>query len=397
MTQNTKKQKELIDIFLADNPELEELIDQLATFNVFRALKIENTEIRHSNVLGWLLDPSESHGLGDIILRRVLSNALLLSDKTIDHISPAQVELMDFYDVEVLREWKNIDLLVVDRINKIVILIENKIHSGESEGQLLKYIKTVNEEFASYSIVPIFLTLTGYESNDNEAEDYIAYSYVQLLSVLEKIFNQRQSQLAEPVAVFIKHYMETLRRLTMQDDSMVELCKTIYRKHREAIDTIVKYGMKGAGQQAVEDVLSKDGDYEILYSNPTRVWFLPRTWANLIPENGIALKHLERLVSIAIRIKFDTNKNKISGHFELSKMDDAELRLKCAEKLREAGFSLTKKAFDLDASYSRFWSKSHKVTDMTDYEEVQTIIEKLLTKAKIEFPKAEKVFQTVFK
>lgn len=397
MTQDTKKQKELIDVFLADNPELEELTDQLATFNVFRALKIENMEIRHSNVLGWLLDPSESHGLGDIILRRILSNALLLSDKIIDRISPAQVELMDFYDIEVLREWKNIDLLVVDRINKVVMLIENKIYSGESAGQLAKYKKTVNEEFASYSIVSIFLTMTGYESKDNEAEDYIAYSYVQLLSVLEKIFIQRESQLAEPVAVFIKHYMETLRRLTMQDDSMVELCKTIYRKHREAIDMIVKYGMKGAGQQAVEDVLSKDGDYEILYSNPTCVWFLPRTWANLIPENGIAWKYLERPVSIAIEIKFYSNKNKISWHFELSKMDDKLLRLECAEKLREAGFSLTKKAFDLDATYSCFWSKSHKVKDMTDYEEVQTIIEKLLTKAKIEFPKAEKVFQAVFK
>ncbi|MCK4887573.1 MAG: PD-(D/E)XK nuclease family protein [Planctomycetes bacterium] len=395
MTQNTKKQKELIDIFLADNPELEELTDQLATFNVFRALKIENMEIRHSNVLGWLLDPSESHGLGDIILRRVLSNTLLLSDKTIDHISPAQVELMDFYDIEVRREWKNIDLLVIDRINKIVILIENKIHAGESKGQLAKYKKAVNEEFASYSIVPIFLTLTGYENNDNEADDYIAYSYVELLSVLEKIFNQRQFQLAEPVAVFIKHYMETLRRLTMQDDSMIELCKTIYRKHREAIDTIVKYGMKGAGQQAVEDVLSKDGDYEILYSNPTRVWFIPRTWANLIPENGTAWTHLERPVSIVIWIKFGDNK--IYGRFELSKMNDAKLRLKCAENLKEAGFKLSKKAFNENATYSRFWSKSYKVTDMTDYEEVQTIIEKLLTKAKAEFPKAEKVFQTVFK
>jgi len=395
MTQNTKKQKELIDIFLADNPELEELTDQLATFNVFRALKIENMEIRHSNVLGWLLDPSESHGLGDIILRRVLSNTLLLSDKTIDHISPAQVELMDFYDIEVRREWKNIDLLVIDRINKIVILIENKIHAGESKGQLAKYKKAVNEEFASYSIVPIFLTLTGYENNDNEADDYITYSYVELLSVLEKIFNQRQFQLAEPVAVFVKHYMETLRRLTMQDDSMIELCKTIYRKHREAIDTIVKYGMKGAGQQAVEDVLSKDGDYEILYSNPTRVWFLPKTWINMIPENGIAWTHLERPVSIVIWIKFGDNK--IYGRFEMSEMDDQKLRLKCAKELKAEGFKLSPKAFKEDAKYSRFWRESYKATDMTDYEEVQTIIEKLLTKAKAEFPKAEKVFQAVFK
>jgi len=395
MGQNTKKQEELIDIFLADNGELEELTDQLATFNVFRALKIEHTEIRHSNVLRWLLDPAESHGFGDIILRRVLSNILLLSDKSIDDISPAQVELMDFNDVEVLREWKNIDLLVVDRSNKIIILIENKIDSGETAGQLAKYRKSVNEEFASYSIVPIFLTLTGHESKDNKAEDYIPYSYAQLLSVLEKIFNQRASQLAEPVVVFIKHYLETLRRLTMQDDSMIELCKTIYRKHREAIDLIVKYGMKGVGQQAVEDVLSEDGDYEILYSSPSYVWFLPRSWVDLIPENGIAFTLLERPVSIVIWIEFYDNK--IYIHFEMSKMDDANLRLKCAENLREAGFSLRAKAFDVNATYSRFFGKSYKVSDITDYEEVKTIIQKLLAKAKTEFPKAEKVFRTVFK
>ena len=181
----------------------------------------------------------------------------------------------------------------------------------------------------------------------------------------------------------------------MQDDSMIELCKTIYRKHREAIDLIVKYGMKGAGQQAVEDVLSEDGDYEILYSSPGYVWFLPMAWVNLIPENGIAWTHLEKSVSIVVWIEFW--ENRIYIHFEMSKMDDANLRLKCAENLKEAGFPLSAKAFNPNATYSRFFGKSYKVSDMTDYEEVKTIIQKLLAKAKIEFPKAEKVFRTVFK
>ena len=176
---------------------------------------------------------------------------------------------------------------------------------------------------------------------------------------------------------------------------MIELCKTIYRKHREAIDLIVKYGMKGAGQQAVEDVLSEDGDYEILYSSPAYVWFLPRAWVNLIPENGIAWTQLERSVSIVIWIEFWGNR--IYIHFEMSKMDDANLRLKCAENLKEAGFPLSAKAFNANATYSRFFGRSYKVSDMTDYEEVKTIIQKLLAKAKTEFPKAEKVFRTVFK
>ena len=58
---------ENLDRFLADNTELEELSAKLSEFNVFRALKIEHLEIRHSNVLAWLLDPGESHGLSDIV------------------------------------------------------------------------------------------------------------------------------------------------------------------------------------------------------------------------------------------------------------------------------------------------------------------------------------------
>jgi len=144
MPNNNTSKIELIDKFLADNQELEELSARLSQFNVFRSLKIENIEIRHSNVLAWLLDPDESHGLSDIVLKKVLSNILLLSDKEIPRISAAKVELMDFTDIEVLREWKNIDILIVDRSNKLAILIENKILSGENKEQLIRYYKILN-------------------------------------------------------------------------------------------------------------------------------------------------------------------------------------------------------------------------------------------------------------
>ena len=110
-----------IDRFLADNPEFESLSARLSQFNVFRALNIEKVEIRHSNVLAWLLDPDESHGFSNIVLRRLLSNILLMSDKTIKGLSAAKVELLDFSDIEVLREWKNIDLLIIDRLNSIIL------------------------------------------------------------------------------------------------------------------------------------------------------------------------------------------------------------------------------------------------------------------------------------
>ena len=45
---------------------------ELKNPNIFQILKISNTEIRHSNFLSWLLDPSQSHKIGDIFLKRFL-------------------------------------------------------------------------------------------------------------------------------------------------------------------------------------------------------------------------------------------------------------------------------------------------------------------------------------
>lgn len=45
--------------------------------NIFAALNIAHYEIRHSNFLGWLLDPAGNHGLNDIFLKRILIHLLV--------------------------------------------------------------------------------------------------------------------------------------------------------------------------------------------------------------------------------------------------------------------------------------------------------------------------------
>ena len=395
MKKTIEEKRATIDKFLADNPELEELKARLETFNAFRALRIEQNEIRHSNVLAWLLDPEESHGLGDVVLKRVLSNMLLTTEKNDLSLSAAKVELMDFLDVEVLRESRHIDLLVIDRTNSIVILIENKIHSKESRGQLLKYIRTIKDDYSAFTKIPVFLTLTGEDTSKEVSDDFICFSYFDFLKILETIYAQRVEQVTPAVAFFLKNYMETLRRLTMQDEELIELCKTIYRRHRKAIDLIVEYGGAGVGQQATDDVLNEEGCYEILYSRPASVWFLPKTWAEVVPENGAMWSHLSKIVGVVCWFEFW--KNEVIFHFELSKMKEPDLRPKCAKRLKEAGFKLSNKALSENAIYSRFYYKSQKVNDMTDYDEVRAAIEKILKKAKEEYPRAENVFKKIFK
>jgi hypothetical protein len=180
----------------------------------------------------------------------------------------------------------------------------------------------------------------------------------------------------------------------MEDDDLIELCKTIYRKHREAIDLIIQYGKTSPFQNAVENVLSQEDNYEILSSGSTAVWFMPKSWVDTIPENGLVGSFLKRSVSVCCW--FEISKSSIYVHFEICKMDDSEIRLRLVNALKEGGFSLSNKAFDENAIYSRFYGKKHSIKDATNYEEVRDSIEKLLNKAKEEFPKTEAILRRVF-
>ncbi|MCX5674460.1 MAG: PD-(D/E)XK nuclease family protein [Planctomycetota bacterium] len=393
-------EKAALDKFLADNPELEALTARLSTFNVFRALKIEHEEIRHSNTLAWLLDPQESHGLDDIVLRRILSNILLeagAEGAESQGISAAQVELMDLTDVEVRREWQNIDVLVVIRQpdgKGIVLLIENKIHSGEGEGQLSRYRERVSKEFSEFTLLPVFLTLTGEDAGEDEDCAFIPYSHRQVRAVLERIIGQRRQQLPGAVAVFLDQYMETLRRLTMQDKDLIGLCKKIYKTHREAIDLIVEYGMASRFEEVANAILQKEGDFEVLSSGSTTVWFLPNTWSKMLPENGTVWKHLRRPVGVACWLERRPDGIKLT--FEVSRMDKPRVRRACVTALRKAGFALKKAAFRKDATYSRFFNATHKVSDFDDEEQVRDAVTSLVARAREQFPKAATAFAEVF-
>jgi hypothetical protein len=42
-------------------------------FNPLKVLRVDQFEIRHSNVLAWLLDPTENHHLGSFFVQKILT------------------------------------------------------------------------------------------------------------------------------------------------------------------------------------------------------------------------------------------------------------------------------------------------------------------------------------
>ena len=217
--------------FLLDIECLDPLSEWTDSFNLFDVLKISRTEIRHSNMLAWLMTPTENHGLGDSILSGFLqfcvSNGAVGQDVF-------DVLLMDYYDFEIRREWNSIDILAVSQNNRFILCIENKVDSGEHDNQLEKYVKTVDAVFPEYNSVFLFLSPEGMEASDPER--WTSMSYQDVLMIIEKA-RSRHTVLPE-VGLLIDNYIETVRRVVVGDDKLARICADIYAKHKRALDLI---------------------------------------------------------------------------------------------------------------------------------------------------------------
>ena len=72
LSENILTDEKALQNFLLDIQCLDELLPWTGKFNLFDVLKVSRKEIRHSNMLGWLMDPNENHGFGDAFLRGIL-------------------------------------------------------------------------------------------------------------------------------------------------------------------------------------------------------------------------------------------------------------------------------------------------------------------------------------
>lgn len=219
--------------FLLDIDCLEELQPWSRKFNLFDVLKASRNEIRHSNVLAWLLNPNENHGLGDSYIRKFVQNLTLNSKH---HSNIFDLLLLDFYSFSVYREWKNIDILLISKDEKVVIAIENKVGSHEHNNQLYRYKEILNKEFADYKSILIYLTPDGDCPSDT---DWDILTYESIVENLEDI--RDRTELLPDVSLMISNYIDTIRRDIVNDTQLIEICNKIYNKHKKALDLIYEY------------------------------------------------------------------------------------------------------------------------------------------------------------
>ena len=277
-----KQDQEALKDFLLDINCLDELQKWENHFNLFDVLKICRTEIRHSNVLSWLLNPNENHNLGDAVIKKVFQE--FIKNQPNANKEVMQLLLMDFYSFSVYREWKNIDILLVSDDEKIVIAIENKVGSHEHDNQLKRYKDILNKEFPKYKKILIYLTPDGEEPSDDEWSVLTYESIVENLEIIRK-----NATLSTDVALMIDNYIEVIRRDIMEDKELIEICNKIYNKHKKALDLIFEYRIDPSqASSIVRDILQEMADEgKIIYDNAktsTYVRFYTKAMNQLLPN-----------------------------------------------------------------------------------------------------------------
>jgi hypothetical protein len=202
--QSAESDSEALERFVVENDDLLELEERIGRFNIFDSLGIARAEIRHSNFLAWLLDPAESHGQGPLFLNAVLMDLFKQAPPEKRPLSPVDLDGLELQGVEIRREWRNIDIVILCNQPRFVIAIENKIDAGEHSGQLQRYEDTLEREFAAIPHMHVFLTPEGNAPSD---EDWVPYSYGDLHRVLDRCRRVNHGAIGDEVEVFLDHYL----------------------------------------------------------------------------------------------------------------------------------------------------------------------------------------------
>ncbi|MES2321870.1 MAG: PD-(D/E)XK nuclease family protein [Pseudomonadota bacterium] len=243
-------------------------------FNIFDAVKMSTQEIRHSSFLAFLLNPEEAHGLGDKFLRAILlSTTSTCIDPTVSRLA---IAVSDCSNALVYCERDRIDITVQIPELKLIFAIENKIRATEGIDQLQRYRETAERRYPDHKFVGCFLTPDGYEGADSQ---WGSLSYGVIVCELRRLL--AEEPVATEIALIINHYIELVERKVMVSDELIAACRTIYARHRAALDLITQHGDVPVLAEAFNLFQAENPKLEAATRNAGRIDFVHSSWLDI--------------------------------------------------------------------------------------------------------------------
>ena len=408
-----------LEALFVNNVALQSIEAYLSRFNPIRVMKMEGMEIRHSAILAWLLNPKETHGLGDHFLRAFLSEALKGSSGK--RPNALQISQSDMRDADVRCEWNNIDIFVLSPQNRWAFIIENKVRSTQHSGQLAKYRNRIIELFraqdsssevtATVDISGIFLTLREEVAEDDE---YTSIRYEKICYFLKHYLELEAYLLSPEVTTFLTHYLQILEEMTgmsKERSEMENLARQLYRDHKKVLDFVVEHGSGSDFALAVHrifgenpqrgEIVNIDG-CELMYFGLSKslVSFLPAHWREELDRIKLTWSGCESwwagyplIAWVDMRPSEDGAKGHLRLTAEVGPISNYKVRKGIINAIRAAASEkeLGRIQFQAGASderrlFSRFLRKnSIAVNNIHDTDELERRLKQLIADFKPEF------------
>lgn len=405
---------EELEALFVNNPALSRIEGYLARFNPIRVMRMERMEIRHSAILAWLLDPTESHGLDDKFLKAFLGQALR-GQSVPDTPTALDIVRADLRDTTIRREWQHIDIFIHSARNGWGFVVENKYDSRQHEGQLAKYFDRVQAglgaEADQLKLGGIFLTL-----HDEEAADprYAPINYEAICQLLSHFVRNEASRLTLEVRTFLQHYIEILEEevgMSAERSEIEKLAKQLYRDHKKVLDFIMDHGSGSDFGIAAEELISPELGYLEVFEidgqkfrlnkvDHNSISFLPEAWYNGFSKKQFYWRGCENwwaqypLISwIQLWPNADGTSGQLAIYAEVGPLSEYEFRRDLIHAIQGAGEGLDKNRIKFQRMadqegkrFSKFLKENfHEVKDIQDAEEIAAVIKKLLKRFQPEF------------
>jgi hypothetical protein len=262
--------EEQLEAFMSDSDLIELMEAVKVSDDMLDVIKL--SEVQHSEMLAWCLNPTEGHGQGDAVLKDFLIAAGRASAERcryhtrvfFDHWTAARLRRTSFGSAFITREFhialansklsKGItkrkgflDLLVVDPVNKIVVAVENKAGAKLGSTQLDFYSQQVRERIGArpafkdfwFAFVVLDRNLADYDEDKlrllGNRWSLLDYSWLESAASRASQHVARNNQAAQLVMA----YCQSLTGWEKESQARTfELAAGIALRHRAVVDKL---------------------------------------------------------------------------------------------------------------------------------------------------------------
>ena len=222
-------------------------------FNTFDVLRYADYEIRHSNVLAWLLRPADTHGIGDRFLRWFVER----TNRQLAAANEERLPATDFRaaNVVVERELEYVDITIFFKQEKCLLAIENKTVPASSEhiDQVMGYQRKLRGKHGDHTVKSVLLTTSPHGS-----VDFAGIAHVGWDSIREAIasFHRNGEFHSGGAGAFIGQYLDLVGRWFGPTGG--DVLKPLLDEHRSILKEMrqihARDGDDGVGGMVPEDL-----------------------------------------------------------------------------------------------------------------------------------------------